>query len=71
MAEFICYPRKIPYGETYNCHECTDRGCEHWGDYNFSEEEEEEHLRILNPDIAEFFWATCERYKEIKFGKKI
>lgn len=27
--------------------------------------------RILNPDIAEFFWATCERYKEINFGKKI
>ena len=22
--------------------------------------------RVLNPDIAEFFWATCERYKEVK-----
>lgn len=60
MAEFICYPRKIPYGETYNCHECTDRGCEHWGDYNFPEEED---LRILNPDIAEFFEKTNERLK--------
>lgn len=22
--------------------------------------------RVLNPDIAEFFWATCERYKDEK-----
>ena len=27
--------------------------------------------RFLNPDIAEFFWATCIRYKEVNFGKKI
>ena len=75
MADFICYPRVIPYGETYNCHECTDMGCEHWGDYNLVDDEEctEEELleigrkynvRVLNPDIAEFFNATCERYRK-------
>lgn len=25
--------------------------------------------RVLNEDIAEFFWATCERYKDEKLRK--
>lgn len=77
MAEFICYPRVIPYGETYNCHECTDRSCEHWGDYNLVDDEEmtyeeikdflDKHnikAKVLDPDWAEFFNATCERYRK-------
>lgn len=27
------------------------------------------YKRVLNPDIAEFFNATCERYREVKNGQ--
>ena len=52
----------------YNCHECFKHDCGYWAEYNHYDEDEMiekglETLRVLNPDIAEFFKATCERYR--------
>lgn len=53
----------------YNCHECFNTDCGYWSHYNHCEDEEIteediERLRILNPEIANFFYATCERYRK-------
>lgn len=53
----------------YNCHECFNTDCGYWEHYNHCDDEEIteqdiERLRQLNPDIAEFFEATCERYRK-------
>lgn len=53
----------------YNCHECFNTDCGYWSNYNHYDDEEIteqdiERLRVLNPDWAEFFQATCERYRK-------
>ena len=53
----------------YNCHECFNTDCGYWSNYNHYDDEEIteqdiKRLRQLNPDIAEFFNATCERYRK-------
>ena len=35
-----------------------------WHNKWVNKEEEKPRERILNPDIADFFWATVERYRK-------
>jgi hypothetical protein len=62
MKRYLCEPMivyKDP--EYYNCNECFNTDCGYWSNYNHIDEKRE---RVLNPDIAEFFNATCERYRK-------
>lgn len=43
--------------DTYFCIKCPVKNCMYYEKHNKRE-------RILNEDIAEFFWATCERFKQ-------
>ena len=61
------YEGEGEYSESaiYNCENCDDRECEYWSEHNVEDVEDEEE-RILDPDWAEFFEATCERYRKDK-----
>ena len=61
MRRYLCEPMAFYKDqEIYNCNECFNTDCGYWSNYNHIEEKQE---RVLNPDIAEFFYATCERYR--------
>ena len=54
---------KLINDDYYNCTVCDNSDCEYWAEYHGYKEEKE---RILDPDWAVFFQATCERYRNAR-----
>ena len=61
MRRYLCEPMSFYKDQViYNCNECFNTDCGYWSNYNHIEEKQE---RVLNPDIAEFFYNLNKQEK--------
>ena len=61
MRRYLCEPMAFYKDqEIYNCNECFNTDCVYWSNYNYIEDKRE---RVLNPDIAEFFYSLNKQEK--------